>query len=1265
VFDDSRSFITRAFLRAEFDLDYRAYTAEDDAELLQRLRDWDGRLRLSETQAEGAFTQTFFVDTWGYGESGRVAPEAHTIIAKLPVPGEGAGGGAGEADLALGWFRGRKDAIPQVLCEFKDIRSKLDAKQNRKGSTRSPVEQCLNYVRGARRGLFGNEPVQPWWGLVTDMNEFRLYWWDRAPAEYIRFVIRREELFSGGNYDLLSESEDARFDRYLFARLFSRDMLLSDAGRPLLLRLVERQWAGGRKLEGAFYKNYKDVRERLYSVVRLNNPQFPGRPGELLRLTQKLLDRFIFAFFCEDMGERMSFPPHMLKDFLRNRSVEPLYDENGPELWDFYKRLFGLMNSGGTLNRLTLPKINGGLFAPDPLIDGLSIPNHVFAKAEQGTNEASLESDTNTLFYLCARYNYAARGDVKESLSLYILGHIFEQSITELEYREGELENRETIAKLSKRKRDGVYYTPEPVVNYLVEQTLGPWFADARTACGYPNPEQGTPTAAAAAAYVERLRSIRIVDPACGSGAFLISAFRRLLAERIAAARDGERARGGTPGAIDETPLIAEILRNNIYGVDINPASVEIAKLALWLHSARASAPLSSLQHTIRIGNSLVGEDFWAGRQRTPEAEERVRTLDWRAAFPEVWPAGCDGGFDIVLGNPPYVKLQNLTKVDPDVVAYLQAERRGDTYQTARTGNFDLYLPFIEKGLRLLGPGGRMAYIAPSLWPVNQYGEGLRSLVRRGRHLDRWLDFKSHQVFEDVITYTALQFFTREQCDAMRIAPAPNGEMADIDWSDPELVVPYEDFPETGEWLIATGAERALIGRLARDCVRLDHPSLTSGIIVGIQTSADHIYHLERLGAGRYKGTPKGKGAMPYEIEIEDAIMKPLVSGPEAKRYEEPQTNTYLLFPYERDARGVMRLIAAEDMAQRFPQAWAHLRRWEEDLRRRESGKMDRDKDWWGYVYLKNMAKQDSAKLIVPRLVEHLKCSLDAEGGVFLDNVDAGGILPTPNVDLSYLMAVLNGPVADFVFRIIAKPFQNDYRSANKQFIAPLPVPAALPEARTDVAACARRLQQRWTDRRYFLQQAADRLSVLARARHPARWLWPELPTLPEMAEQAPRGLRIATDRRTWAGERLDEMEAARVEGLQAALDRGGRREVRFENGELRLYVSGAVVLGKIYLDEAAGRLTEAYWRWLLLSGPGREAERFASDLRKPPAFSDAPAVAQFIERVAALAEEVAAIETGERTLNETLYALYRLTPDERNLVENEPGRRNAALAGG
>jgi hypothetical protein len=843
VFDDKNSFVTRAFLRAELDLEYRAYLGDGtDAVVLPRLLEWDRRLQMSETQAEGAFTQTFFVDTWGYGEAGRVSQEDHTIVPKLRIAGEGAGGGAGETDLALGWFRGRLDATPQVLCEFKDIRSKLDAKQNRKGSNRSPVEQCLNYIRGARRGLFGNEPVQPWWGLVTDMNEFRLYWWDRAPLEYLRFVIRRPHDLFSGDYDLLSEAEDAQFDRFLFWKLFQRDFLLSPAGRPPLLRLIERQWIRERALEGEFYDRYKAVRERLFRVMRLNNPTFDGTPTELLRLTQALLDRFIFAFYCEDMGERMLFPPQMIRDHLKSRSVEPYYDPSGGEFWTFFKRLFATMNDGGDMGLLKVPHINGGLFAPNPAMDGLVIPNHVFAAAKQGAGEAALESDTDTLLYLCARYNYASRGNVKESLSLYTLGRIFEQSITELEYRAGELEGRDSVASLSKRKRDGVYYTPEWVVNLLVEGTLNPWFAANGAQAGYPDTEDGIPDRAAAEAYRARLQAMRIVDPACGSGAFLISAFRRLLEERIAVERDIERAKGGDIAAgVSEAPLIAEILANNIYGVDINPASVEIAKLALWLHSARADGPLSSLDHTIQCGNSLVDHNFWVGRERLQDYRERINSFDWEEAFPEVWPDDqAEGGFDIVLGNPPYVKLQNLMKVDPDVVAYLQGNRGDGTFASAQTGNTDLYLPFIEKGLRLLAPGGRMAYIAPSLWTVNDYGEGLRRLVRRTRQLDRWLDFKAYQIFDEAITYTALQFFTKEPNEALRIATAPGGETEaqDVDWSDGDLAVPYEALPEDGEWLMATGAERALIDRLARDCLRLNNSALTTAIFQGLVTSA-------------------------------------------------------------------------------------------------------------------------------------------------------------------------------------------------------------------------------------------------------------------------------------------------------------------------------------------------------------------------------------------------------------------------------------------
>ncbi|MCC6921064.1 MAG: Eco57I restriction-modification methylase domain-containing protein [Alphaproteobacteria bacterium] len=1248
MFDDSNAFFSRPFLQSELSLEYRGYAQTKDADVLLRLREWDRRRRLNERQAEGSFIQAFFVDLWGYNDAGRAGQDELTLIPQFPIRGEGAGGGVGAADLALGWFRDEDDPTPQVLCEFKDIRSRLDARQHRKGSDRSPVQQCLDYLKGARRGRFGNEPVEPRWGLVTDMNEFRLYWWDRAPKEYLRFTIRgTPDLFA--KHDLLSDSEDARFDRFLFWKLFQRDTLLSQAGPPPLLRLIRRQWVREEELEGEFYERYRAVRERLFNVIR---PNFQGTPTELLRLTQKLLDRFIFAFYCEDMGERMLFPPQLIKDFLKARSTEHFYDPSGHELWQTLKGLFREMDRGGKFGQLKVPHINGGLFEADPRIEALALPNDVFAAAGQGRTPADLERDPNTLLYLCGRYNYAARGDVRESLSLYTLGRIFEQSITELEYRAGELEGRETVAKLSKRKRDGVYYTPEWVVNLLVEQTLTPWFEAAKAACGYRVIDGAAESAEAAGAYLARLRAMRIVDPACGSGAFLISAFRRLLQERLALERERRGGNGGMTGEVGETQIIADILASNIYGVDINPASVEIAKLALWLHSARADTPLSSLDHTIRCGNSLVGMDYAVRPDDTGDVLERVNRFDWKAAFPEVWAEG-RGGFDIVLGNPPYVKLQNLMKVDPHVAAYLQARRGDDTYLSAQTGNTDLYLPFIEKGLRLLNPEGRMAYIAPSLWTVNEYGEGLRQLVRAGRHLEHWIDFKAFQVFDEAITYTALQFFTGGVQTHMLIATAPGGESDanDVDWSDPQLPVPYDALPEQGPWLMITGQERALVERLARDCKRLDDSTLTTAIFQGLVTSADPIYHFAKISRNRFK-TIEDDSAV--EVEIEDELMKPLISGPQARRYEQPETNRYLLFPYD-PMRSELR--SQDEMRELFPNGWAYLKDHERDLRRRENSKMDRDADWWGYVYPKNLNKHERPKLIVAQTVPELRVCVDTEN-YYLNNVRVNGILPAEGVDPFFLLGTLNGPVADFVFRRIAKVKQGGWFEANKQFIAPLPIPDVSRGDQAEVAALARALQTGGTRRRDLMREAERRLGVLARARHKAKWLWPDLPSLPDMTAQAPAALRQKSERRSWADARLDEREAERLAALQATLDGGAILDARFENGELRLLAGGTAVLDQIFLDEAEGRVTEAYWRYLLLTRTQGDAESFANALRKPPSEFAVPAAQQFVERVAALAAETRAIAERESDLNELLYGLYGLNAAERLLVEGARGVR-------
>lgn len=1267
MFDDRHGFLTRGFLQREWAGDYLDWTDEQDAALLKRLRDWSARGDLRERSAQGPFVQTFFVDTWGYEQAGRGGEM--TAQAEYAIPGAGAGGAAGSADLALGWLAEPAIAVPQVLCEFKDIRSDLDAPQPRKGNTRSPVKQCLDYMAGARRGLFGTEPVLPWWGVVSDMNEFRLYWWDRAPQSYLRFVIQSptpltEPSLTDEGPQARFNNVDPRFDRFVFARLFARDRLLSRGGRPPLLRLVERQGGREKELEGEFYQDYRAVRERLFSVLMANNQAYRDTPARLLRLAQRILDRFIFAFYCEDMGARILFPPQLLRDTLTQRSTDPFYDPNGDEIWRQFKGLFRAMDAGGRAGQIDVRAFNGGLFRQDDEIDALALPNHVFAEAGQGANPpASIQRHRDTLLHLSASYDYASRGAARESVSLYTLGRIFEQSITELEKREAELMDRPSLTVLAKRKlptrrAQGVYYTPEWVVERVVEGALGAWLADRKADCGWPgdSPE----TLDQLEAYAARVAAVRVVDPACGSGAFLIGAFRRLLREReeiegFRRVLDPAAPRAG------EAALTADILDRNIYGVDISGSAVEIAKLALWLHSARADAPLSSLDGAVKCGNSLVGPDYYDWTQIdafSEAAKDQVNAFDWAERF--AFDGDDPGRFDVVVGNPPYVKLQNLRAVGPDVTDYLAAPRAGG-YRSTQTGNWDLYLPFIEKGLRLLRPGGRMGYIAPSLWAVNEYGEALRKLVHERQALTRWIDFRSHQIFDEAITYTALQFFAADGADAVQVAPAPRGELdvADIDWADGDLALGWDRLPEDNRaWLLATGEDRALIDRLSETCLRLDDPSLTTNIFQGLITSADSIYHLTKLAAGRYRCTPKDGDPKhgrphtpPYEVDLEDAIMRPLVSGAEAKRYEEPVTDTWLLFPYERDANGRMGLISAESMADRFPQAWNYLGSYEGALRGRENAAFD-ESDWYRLGRNQSIDKQDQTKLVVAQTVPAMRVCADTRADKYLNNVRVNGILSPGNASLFYVLGVLNGTVADFVFKRLGKPKQGGWYEANKQFIAPLPIPKATEDEQIEVGRRARELQTLHTSRRDLDAAIQARLGAIGKARHDERWLWPDLPTLEDLQDAAPARRRRAPDRREWAetafAERLDLKHA----DLQSLLDRPGRLQVAFADGAVTLGLIGAPPALTRYLDDAHGPLVAAWWKWLLRVGKPTDAKAFAADLRRPPADPLDPAAPQFIQRLDELLGVIADIDAREGEMNALLYDLYGLTDDERRLVE-------------
>lgn len=755
--------------------------------------------------------------------------------------------------------------------------------------------------------------------------------------------------------------------------------------------------------------------------------------------------------------------------------------------------------------------------------------------------------------------------------------------------------------------------------------------------------------------YQAEMRRLTLLDPACGSGAFLIYALDYLLRETRRVAEAREALSGGQALLFDDDAAIKDILARNIYGVDINPASVELTRLALWLHTARAGSPLSDLDHTIRCGNCLVGPDIANINpdygQLGAAGKERINVFDWEAAFPEVF---ARGGFDCVIGNPPYVKLQNYRKVLPEVADYLRNAtapglgQAGPRYQSAQTGNTDLFLPFIEKGLALLRPAGRLGYIAPSFWLLNEYGEGLRKLVHRGRNLERWVNFGDHQVFEEAITYTALQFFTAAPNEVVHFHDASSGSMVP-DWTDPDRAVPYGALPQGDPWVLLPRVEREVVRALNARCDQWGAAGTASGIIQGLITSADSVYHLRKCAPGRYR-TAAGD-----DVELEDALMLPLVSGKDVSRWTTPRPGWHILFPYGPDAQGRMRLIPADDMEATYPQAWTYLKASESQLRARENDRADDDHSWWGYVYPKNLNKQDKPKLFVAQTVRRLEIAPDAQGAFAADNVRVNCILPARPEDFWFLLAVLHGRLCDWVFRRIAKPKANGFFEANKQFIVPLPIPRADAATKHALGRRARIARALHTRRARAEALLGRRLSACAARTEKEEWLFAgQVTPLDALRRHAPVALPTR-EKTAWAKQRQADQVAAAQQRVAMLLTQGAALSVGFRQGELSLRAHGMPLFDRIFLDDADGTFIAAQWQLALrgrswVGEPGAAA--LVATLRRVARTDNAVLRQQVFALVARVLAYDVAIARNDALLEAELDAAYGLTAEERAVID-------------
>ncbi|NBR95740.1 MAG: hypothetical protein EBT55_05490, partial [Proteobacteria bacterium] len=611
-------------------------------------------------------------------------------------------------DGVLG-FLNQKNKDIRVIIELKDSKTNLDAKQNRKNDNRTAVEQAFGYVAKYQ----GIEFV-----IVSNFNEIRLYQ-SHYQGKYHQFLMS----------ELASQTAKQQEFHFLLAkdRLFTKQHHQS----PVHLLNTENQ---GIEIEKKFYAHYSALRYEIWqNLIALNQHQKYGRNFYLYK-AQKLIDRIIFIRFCKENG---ALNNDAVLDALNNKYTKGKYNR--------MKALFTAMDEGNP--EIGIAKFNGGLFSPDSDLDILNISDEIIDK-------------------IVLLYSH----DFGSDLDVNILGHIFEQSISDLENLTGNQQQQ--------RKKDGVFYTPAYITQYIVQEAVGGWLADKQTQIkakqhSYEWWQQ----------YATALKSIKVLDPACGSGAFLVKVFDYLQQQWQEVAKH-----------ININYSYHDILTNNIYGVDINPASVGITKLSLWLKTAHHRQPLTALDGNIKIGNSLIDDPDIAGYYSEFEGKIVAEVLEkqgellvnqgqikqdkhdidsyfkkslafkWKEEFKKVFEnSSTNGSFDVVVGNPPYG-----ADLDKD------AEYFAKHYPNSTQKYKDSYKIFIDKALQIAK--SRVGFIVPNTFLYQPRYADIKKIINNfGNNIINL----GEDIFENVELPTAILLINKQQ-NSKKIADLRNSNRNEI-----------------------------------------------------------------------------------------------------------------------------------------------------------------------------------------------------------------------------------------------------------------------------------------------------------------------------------------------------------------------------------------------------------------------------------------------------------------------------------------------------
>ena len=950
-----------------------AHAAASDPAKLAILRQWGDTIRdrsietQKETALHGNFKQRIICEVLGYqdfNDSGQWTVDVEAQI------------GAGSVDLAFGNFSKSERRIIAPF-ELKGAKTKnLDAIMP--GRAKTPVQQAWEYA---------SDNVGTKWVLVSNYLEIRLY----SYADGRQFH---------DSFDLAKLHDPAEYQRFML--LLSADNLLSGQ----TLSILEESRKEDRDITVRLYADYRTLRSDLIGAVRTALPD--GDPLESIRLGQTILDRVLFIAFAEDNG---LLPDDSLLNAFQHR--DPY---NPKPVWQTFVGLFGAIDRGN--DQLKIPRYNGGLFQPNAAIDALAVPDHI-----------------------CEGFKRLAEYDFASEISVTVLGHIFEQSIADVEQLQAEALGEAPVEKKAsgtsgRRKRDGVVYTPDYVARFIVDQTLGTHcreiFAQILrqyAAKGAKADDEAIAWKSAKAekqawaAYRDRLTALRIVDPACGSGVFLIMAFDYLKAE-LSQVNTKLAELSGTGMAGDLLDPDSEILTHNLFGVDVNSESVEIAKLSLWIKTARRGKVLDSLDSNLRVGDSLIEDSNFAYRSHG---------FEWKTAFPDIFAAG---GFDVVLGNPPYVAMGRFKELK----SYLSKR------YSVVSDRADLSAYFFERGLNVLKPGGRLGYISTSTFFQSGSGKPLRDLLRSKATLECVVDFGDHQIFEGVATLPVILTMRAAKPDNAHnllfweIDDFPSGSFGDAfaDASQP--------FPQSalgsGSWKLESDDRLLLREKILAGGSKLKE--VYGSPLYGIKTGLNEAFIIDT----------QTKARLCLEDSRSLELIKPFLTGKDLTRWQiEPQGIWIIYIPH-----GAIRI---ED----FPAIEKFLSAHRKKLEARAT-----EQEWFELQQPQEVTRKafEGPKIVYPEFSRGPEFSA-TEREYYGNNK----IFFFDFVDYCFL-ALLNSKCLWYILSSLAPQVIGGSREIRKQYVEQLPIPPVNAEQTAELATLAKAAQSS-AQKRYDLQQAITR----------------------------------------------------------------------------------------------------------------------------------------------------------------------------------------------